>query len=256
MRSTVMTLDRPQLTTPAIEDLDDSLDFSASAVIAECELLLSEVDDTERPKFRTIMRHLGLSIMMANVIPSVLFYLCLVAGNVWTALIAALVWCYGSMAWRLSTKRRASGLLLLTVVGLTAKTVLALASGSTFVYFLQPAITDGVVAALFLISLATARPIVARLAGDFFPMSADIASRPRIQRLFWNLTLFWAIICVAKSIVTVWLLESFPLVTFVAVKEIMILTILIIGTGITVAAAFRVAKSEGLLHKAAPSVAS
>jgi hypothetical protein len=202
MRSTVMTLDRPQLTTPAIEDLDDSLDFSASAVIAECELLLSEVDDTERPKFRTIMRHLGLSIMMANVIPSVLFYLC------------------------------------------------------TFVYFLQPAITDGVVAALFLISLATARPIVARLAGDFFPMSADIASRPRIQRLFWNLTLFWAIICVAKSIVTVWLLESFPLVTFVAVKEIMILTILIIGTGITVAAAFRVAKSEGLLHKAAPSVAS
>jgi hypothetical protein len=206
MRSTVMTLDRPQLTTPAIEDLDDSLDFSASAVIAECELLLSEVDDTERPKFRTIMRHLGLSIMMANVIPSVLFYLCLVAGNVWTALIAALVWCYGSMAWRLSTKRRASGLLLLT--------------------------------------------------GDFFPMSADIASRPRIQRLFWNLTLFWAIICVAKSIVTVWLLESFPLVTFVAVKEIMILTILIIGTGITVAAAFRVAKSEGLLHKAAPSVAS
>jgi hypothetical protein len=222
-------------------------------VIPECELQVSVLPEVERPKFGAIMRHLTLSIMMANVIPSVLFYLCLVAGNVWTALIAALVWCYGSMAWRLSTKRRASGLLLLTVVGLTAKTVLAIASGSTFVYFLQPAITDGVVAALFLISLATARPIVARLAGDFFPMSADIASRPRIQRLFWHLTLFWALICVAKSIVTVWLLESFPLVTFVAVKEIMILTILVVGTGITVAAAFRVAKSEGLLHKAIPA---
>lgn len=234
VRSSAMIVDTPQCVT-----------------IAESESQLSELQEAERPKLGAIMRHLGLSILMANIIPSVLFYLCLVAGNVWTALIAALVWCYGSMAWRLSTRRRASGLLLLTVIGLTAKTVLALASGSTFVYFLQPAITDGVVAALFLISLATARPIVARLAGDFFPMSADIAARPRIQRLFWHLTLFWAVICLAKSVVTVWLLESFPLVTFVAVKEVMILTVLVLGTGVTVAAAFRVAKSEGLLHKAA-----
>ncbi len=197
------------------------------------------------------MRHLGLSLLMANIIPSVLFYLCLVAGNVWTALIAALVWCYGTMAWRLSTKRRASGLLIITMVGLTAKTALALASGSTFVYFLQPAITDGVVAAMFLISLATARPIVARLAGDFFPMSADIASRPRIQRLFWNLTLFWAVICLAKSMVTLWLLESFPVVTFVAIKGVLILSMILAATAVTVYAAFRVAHSEGLLHRAA-----
>lgn len=209
--------------------------------------------EVERPRFGTIMRHLGLSILMANVVPGVLFYLCLRAGNVWTALIAALVWCYGSMAWRLTTKRRASGLLLITMVGLTAKTVLALASGSTFVYFLQPAITDGVVAALFLISLATARPIVARLAGDFFPMTADVAARPRIQRLFWNLTLFWAVICLAKSMVTVWLLESFPLVTFVAVKGILILAMILTGTAITVVAAFRVAHSEGLLHRPNPA---
>jgi hypothetical protein len=228
-----------------------TLDLGQSPVAQDDAPQFAEIHDAERPRFGAIMRHLGLSILMANVIPSVLFYLCLVAGNVWTALVAALVWCYGSMAWRLSTKRRASGLLLLTVIGLTAKTALALASGSTFVYFLQPAITDGVVAALFLVSLATARPIVARLAGDFFPMSADIASRPRIQRLFWNLTLFWAGICVAKSVVTVWLLESFPIVTFVAMKEILILTMLVIGTAVTVAAAFRVAKSEGLLHKAA-----
>jgi hypothetical protein len=209
--------------------------------------------EVERPRIGAIMRHLALSILMANVIPSVLFYLCLVAGNVWTALTAALVWCYGSMAWRLTTKRRASGLLLITMVGLTAKTALALASGSTFVYFLQPAITDGIVAALFLISLATARPIVARLAGDFFPMSADIAGRPRIQRLFWHLTLFWAVICIAKSMFTVWLLESFPIVTFVAVKGLVILATILAGTAITVAAAFRVAQSEGLLHKPNPA---
>jgi hypothetical protein len=226
-------------------------DLSEVLTIPDAAIADGVTEATERPKIGAILRHLGFSILMANVIPSVLFYICLVAGNVWTALIAALVWCYGSMAWRLSRKRRASGLLLLTVVGLTAKTVLALASGSTFVYFLQPAITDGVVAGLFLVSLATARPIVARLAGDFFPMNADIAARPQIQQLFWNLTLFWALICVIKSIVTVWLLESLPTVTFVAAKEVMILTVLLIGTSVTVAAAFRVAKAEGLLHKPA-----
>jgi hypothetical protein len=212
----------------------------------------SPVEAPERPHFRAILRHLSLSILMANVVPSVLFYICLVVGNVWMALIAALVWCYGAMAWRLSTNRRTSGLLLLTVIGLTAKTALALASGSTMVYFMQPAITDGLVAALFLSSLTTARPIVARMAADFYPMDADIAERPRIQRLFWHLTLFWAVICLAKAAVTLWLLESFPLVTFVAIKGLFILAMILSGTIVTVATAFRVAKSEGLLHRAKP----
>jgi hypothetical protein len=207
--------------------------------------------EVERPRFRAILRHLGLSLLMANVIPSVLFYLCLRAENVWAALVAALVWCYGSIAWRLTTKRRMSGLLILTVVGLTAKTVFAVASGSTFFYFLQPAITDGIVAALFLASLASARPIVARMAADFFPMSADVASRPRIQKLFWNLTLFWAMLSVGKSMVTIWLLESMSTNAFVAAKGLMVLAILIVGTLVTVVAAFRVATAEGLLHRPA-----
>jgi hypothetical protein len=214
---------------------------------------VEDTADTPRPRVAAIMRHLGISVLMANIVPGVLFYCCLIAGNVWTALIAALVWCYGSMAWRLSTKRRASGLLLLTLVGLTAKTVFALVSGSTFIYFLQPAITDCIVAVMFLASLATARPVVARLAGDFFPMSADVASRPRIQKLFWELTLIWALICLAKAVVTVWLLESLPLVTFVAMKEVMILSMLAMGMTVSLTSAFRVARAEGLLHEGAPA---
>jgi hypothetical protein len=203
----------------------------------------------ERPHLRAILRHLSLSILMANVVPSVLFYLCMVVGNIWMALVAALCWCYGAMAWRLSTKRRTSGLLIITMVGLTAKTLLAFASGSTYMYFLQPAITDALIATLFLSSLTTARPVVARLAGDFYPMNADIADRPRIQRLFWNLTLFWAVIAFAKAAVTLWLLQELPLVTFVAVKEMFILATIVAGTIVTLATAFRVARAEGLLHR-------
>jgi hypothetical protein len=207
----------------------------------------------ERPHVGAIIKHLALSILMANVVPGLLFYFCMVAEGIWTALIVALVWCYGSMAWRMSTKRRTSGLLVITMVGPTAKTAMAFASGSTFIYFAQPAITDGLIAALFLSSLTTARPVVARLAGDFFPMDEDIAKRPRIQKLFWNLTLFWAIICFAKAAVTFWLLENVSTTTFVAVKGLFILATIITGATITVITAIRVAHSEGLLHCSTPA---
>jgi hypothetical protein len=84
-------------------------------------------------------------------------------------------------------------------------------------------------------------------------MDAEIADRPRIQKLFWNLTLFWAVICFAKAAITLWLLESFSLTTFVAVKEAFILAMIVAGTLVTVATAFRVAQSEGLLHRATPA---
>lgn len=212
------------------------------------ETAVSVDSEHHRPKLAVIMKHLGLSLLMANVIPSALFFLCLRAGNVWTALVAALVWCYGAMAWRIRTKRRVSGLLIISMLGLTAKTVLAVASGSTFVYFLQPAVTDGVVAVLFLLSLATARPVVARLAADFYPMNDEVARRPRIQRLFWRLTLFWAVMCLAKSIVTVFMLESMSTVSFVEAKSLFVLAVVVAGAGVTVTAAVRVAKLEGLLH--------
>lgn len=194
------------------------------------------------------MRHLGLSLLMANVVPGLLFYLCLRAGNVWAALIAALVWCYGAMAWRLTTKRRASGLLLLTATGMTAKTILAFVSHSTFIYFAQPVINDSVIALLFLVSLATARPVVCRLAHDFYPLADDVARRPTVQRLFWKLTALWALICLAKAVLTLYLLESLPLETFVAVKSLVMLLLVLVGAGFTVVAAVRVARTEGLLH--------
>lgn len=195
-----------------------------------------------------MLRHLGLSLLWANVIPAALFYACFRAGNIWAALIAALVWCYGAMAWRLTTRRRTSGLLWLTAVGLTGKTVLTMITGSTVFYFAQPAANDALVAVVFLISLATARPVVARLAGDFFPMDDDIARRPRIQQLFWRLTLLWAGICAIKAFATVWLLESVRLSTFIALKTVVTPAIAIVGAALTVAIAFRVARHEGLLH--------
>ena len=202
-----------------------------------------------RPQIRAILKHLGLSLLMANIVPGALFYVCLVSFDVWAALVAALAWCYGAMAWRMVTRRRTSMLLLLTLVGLSGRTAIAFASGSTFLYFLQPVLNNTVVALLFLLSLATARPVVARVAADFYPMTDDIAKRPRVERLFWRLTLMWALVALCKATVTFWLLQSQSVTNFVLFKDTFMLTTTVLAVTVTVVASVRVARKEGLLHR-------
>jgi hypothetical protein len=208
---------------------------------------VSPTTSTHPPRLKAIIVRLTLSLLVACVIPAVLFYVTLVTLNVWAALVAALTWTYSAIAWRMATKRRMSGLLILTVGVMTLRTVVALASGDTFLYFLQPIITDALLGSLFFISLASARPLVARLASDFYPMNRDLAQRPRIQRLFWRLTLMWALLCVGKALGTLWLLQSQSLETFVLFKSVSILLLNALAVTATVWAAFMVARKEGLL---------
>jgi len=203
-----------------------------------------------RPGVRAVVRHLALSLLVGTIVPSALFYICLVAVNVWTALIMALVWSYGALAWRVRTRRRTSVLLWLTVVGLTGKTIVTMATGSTFIYFVQPALTDALIATAFLVSLVTATPVVARLAAEFYPMTSDVAGRPRVQRLFWRLTLLWAVICAAKAASTLWLLHSLSLTAFVAAKSVITPGTAAVGAVVSVLLAVRVARREGLLPAA------
>lgn len=201
-----------------------------------------------QPRLGRIVRHLTLSLLTANVIPGVLFYVCLVTGSLWVAFGSALLWCYGAMAWRITTRRPRSALLWLTAAGLTAKTLIAVATGNSLIYFLQPAVNDLLIGSAFLISLGSARPIVARLAADFFPMNQDIASRPRVQQLFWRLTLLWAVLCLFKAGATLWLLHQETITAFVATKGLLTITVLVFGTALTVVVAHRVARREGLMH--------
>jgi hypothetical protein len=199
------------------------------------------------PRLGTIIRRVGLSLLIACVVPGTVFFLCFQLAGVWTAILAALGWSYGALAFRALSGRRTSGLLVLTAVILTGRTVISLVTGSTFLYFLQPVISDGLVGATFLLSLATARPVVARLAGDFYPMDHEVAMRPRVRRLFWHLTMLWALLCLGKATMTMWLLQSTSLDTLVLVKSISVPTINTLAAIATITAAVVVARKEGLL---------
>ena len=162
------------------------------------------------PHLRAILKRVGVNLWLACVMPAALFTVVLFRLGVTAALITALVWSYSAIGWQLATCRRRSGLLVLAAVVVTVKTTVALASGSTFLYFLQPVATDFLLGTAFIASLATTRPIVARMAGDFYPMNDELAQRPRIRQLFQRLTLMWGLLCVAKALMTLWLLRQPP----------------------------------------------
>jgi hypothetical protein len=201
----------------------------------------------ERPHLGAVIRRVVLSLLIACVIPATVFYVSLRVNGVWTAIFAALAWSYGAIAWRALAGRRTSGLLILTAVVMTGRTLIALLTDSTFLYFLQPIITDGVLSVIFLLSLATTRPMVARLAGDFYPMDAELSMRPRIRQLFRYLTVMWALLCLGKASMTLWLLLSQSTETFVLVKSVSILMINGTAVAVTIAAAVLVGRKEGLL---------
>jgi hypothetical protein len=127
------------------------------------------------------------------------------------------------------------------------RTLVALASGSTFIYFFQPILGTVATGAVFLLSLGLRRPLVARLASEFCPVDPETADRPAVIRLFRGLTVLWAGVSLATAATTMALLLWLPLATFVAAKVISGLLITCSGIALTVSWSLRTAKREDLV---------
>ena len=208
----------------------------------------SAVRRAAHPHLRDVVARVAVSLATAVFAPAALLWVMLVIFNVATAVIVALAWMVGAMGWRWVTKRPVSGLLLLTLGIMTVRTAFTLATGNTFIYFVQPVFADFAVAAIFLGSLWSARPVIARLAPDFYPMSAAVAARPEMRSLFRRLTLMWGLVILAKGTITLWLLETLGTVNFVLIKGGAIITLTLTAAVVTVVWSVIVGRQEGLLH--------
>ena len=199
---------------------------------AESALHESRIEHVEIPRLFTLARHAGHQILEATLIPLVLFYGALSVVGIWGALIVALAWSYTAIARRLLTGQRVPGILVLGAFGITARTVLAFATGSVFVYFLQPTLTTAGIAGLFLLSLPTGRPLAQRLAADFCPLSSGFLAHPPVQKFFSRLTVLWGGVQLANAAVTIGLLLSQPVHTYLWAKSIA--SLVLTGTAIGV----------------------
>jgi uncharacterized membrane protein len=192
--------------------------------------------------------------MLAVIVPATLLWGMVELFDVTTAVLVCLGWMIVAMGWRYATRRPVSGLLLLSLGILTIKTAFTLVTGSSFIYFVQPVFADLAVSAIFLGSLWSSRPVIARLAPDFYPMSAALTARPEMRAHFRRLTLLWGLVIAVKGALTLWLLVSLSTANFVLIKGGAIITLTLTAAVVTVAWSYVVVRQQGLLQRSDAAV--
>ena len=171
------------------------------------------------PSLWAVARRSIPSFVQGKLAPVVLFLLFLrIVGTV-AALVVALGWSVGLIAYRMVRRRRVPGLVLLSAVGLGIRTTAALATGSMVVYFVQPTVTTAAVGLCFLVSVVAGKPLAERLVHDFVPFEAETAEHPHLRRFFGRLSLLWAGTSLLNAAITLWLLLTQSATTFVIIKS-------------------------------------
>ena len=197
--------------------------------------------------FVAVVRRSGPHLLEASLVPTALFYCGLAVLGLAAAYVAALVWLYAAVACRLVRHHPIPPLLVLGVIGITVRTAVALASGSSFLYFAQPIAGSLVMGCVFLVSLLAGRPMVERLALEFWPLTPEMLARPAVVRLLRGLTVLWAGVNLAMGAMTLTLLLWLPLATFVAVKQVVSLTMSGLAIALTIDLSVRTARREGFV---------
>jgi len=203
---------------------------------------------SKRQVVAVVVRRGGPKLVEATVIPGVLFYSCLVWGGLGFAYLTAVAWIYGCVIRRWVLRRPISLLLVLAAVGITVRTAVAIGSGSPFIYFMQPIVGTMATGAVFAASLLVERPAIARLAGDFWPVTPEMAANPGVVSLFRGLTVLWAGVNLTTAALTLVLLLWLPLATFVAVKQISGLIVTVAAIAVTIIWSHRIACREGIVR--------
>ncbi|MHB1447017.1 MAG: VC0807 family protein [Acidimicrobiales bacterium] len=174
----------------------------------------------ELPHPRHLLKTAAFRLVESTIAPLVLFYGLLSVTSLRVGLLAALGWSYAAMLVRIRGRKRIPGVLLLGAVLLTVRTSLALATGSVFVYFLQPTLATFVVAGLFLVSIRSSQPLVERLAHDFCPLPESLMSAGKLRQFFLQISLLWALVYAVNGAATLILLLTSSLGTFLVLRTI------------------------------------
>jgi hypothetical protein len=186
-------------------------------------------------------------IIEASLIPAVIFLLANTFLGVRGAMVAVLVWGCASVSFRRHRGRAVPTLVIVALCGLAVRTVIGVASGSTFAYFVQPIATTVAIASVLVLSVLVGRPMVAHIANDFCPISPDVAKRPAVIELFAGLTVLWAVAQLATAGITLGMLLSLDTTLFVVLKPVVTFGISAVAVAVTIWWALRTAHREELV---------
>ena len=174
----------------------------------------------EIPHALTVARHAIPRVIEGTIVPLALFLIGLRVIGVWGAMFAGLGFVYAAILVRLVARRPVPGILAIGAVTLTVRTIIAVLSHSSVVYFLQPSLGTIAVSAAFLLSVPFGRPLAARLAADFCPLSREVHGNQHVRAFFRRISLLWAAAQAANAGLTLWLLFSQSLATYVVFRSV------------------------------------
>ena len=207
----------------------------------------------DRPRLLTIPSMLELArrgvpqITEAVLIPLGLFLVAYQLAGVWVAIVAGLGWSVMVITHKIVQRRRVPGLMIVGVLMLVCRSVLALATGSEFVYFLQPTLGAACIATAFLLSVAIGRPLAQRFAGDYCVIPDPLLTDARVHSFMLRVSLMWAAVGFMNAGVSLWLLLSQPTATYVLTKAAVSITATVIPVGVSVLWFRRCMTRHGLL---------
>lgn len=165
-----------------------------------------------------LARGAGPAILVATLIPLVLFYATMAIGSVMWAVAVSVAYAYGVAIFQRCTRPRVSGMLLVAVFMATLRAVSAAATGHAVVYFAIPVVETVGFGLMFLATMFSREPLVVRLARDLVPHAAEgIAERRSLVR---SLSLIWTVTYMGSGVTTLILLFSLPLPVFLGAHTI------------------------------------
>ena len=202
---------------------------------------------SKRSIIATVARRSGRHVIEASVIPAVLFYTSLVVIGLGAAYGAALTWSWSALGRRLLCRRPVPPILVLSVIAITIRTLVAVISQSSFVYFFQPVLGTVAMGCVFLTTVWIGQPLVGRLADEFWELTPEEAGRPAVLRLFRHLTLLWGMTNLATAALTLTFLLWLPLGPFLAAKQLSGMAVTAVAVYVTVSLSLRTARRESLV---------
>ena len=208
------------------------------------------------PSLRVVVRHALPALLESTIVPGALFYVVLVLSGFHGALIAALGWSLLALGRRLVRGHKVPAILVLSVVLVSARTVIAYATGSAFLYFVQPTASTFLVAVLFLVTAAARRPIIERLARDFCPLDPEMFTRPFVRRFFLRLSLLWFVVLATQAGFVMWLLLESSVRTFVLERSLVSAVLTVGGVVLSTLWFVRVMRCAGLTVRFSAAVTS
>ena len=189
---------------------------------------------------RRVCCHAAPSLVEGTVVPLILFTTIVHSMGVTPALWSALLWSGCSVGRRILFGHRMTGVLVIGALGIGFRLATVLWTSSPFIFFLQPVLCTVACAIAFGISVPLGRPLAARLGADIVPLGDAQWSDPSVRRACNRLSVVWCVALLANASLTLWMLSSLDVATFVLLKPFVgvvttlpaIVTSFVVGAGV------------------------